>query len=82
VAAATYPAEVEFLVLNSSCGVSPAKQMRIGCDKQLTLNGFGDGDRLRRDRRLDANRGQRRRVERFQSLLRSAPFPAADPVDA
>ena len=45
VAAATYPAEVEFLVLVSSCGVSPAQQMRIGCDKQLELHGYGDGDR-------------------------------------
>jgi pimeloyl-ACP methyl ester carboxylesterase len=45
VAAATYPAQVEFLVLVSSCGVSPAQQMRIGCDKQLKRHGYGDGDR-------------------------------------
>jgi pimeloyl-ACP methyl ester carboxylesterase len=44
-AAAIYPAEVALLVLVSSCGVSPAKQMRIGCDKQLALQGYGDGDR-------------------------------------
>jgi uncharacterized protein len=45
VAAAIYPADVALLVLVSSCGVSPAKQMRIGCDKQLTLHGYGDADR-------------------------------------
>jgi uncharacterized protein len=47
VAAASYPAEVALLVLVSSCGVSPARQMRIGCAKQLRLHGYGDGDRTR-----------------------------------
>ena len=37
--------QVALLVLVSSCGVSPAQQMRIGCDKQLTLHGYGDGER-------------------------------------
>jgi pimeloyl-ACP methyl ester carboxylesterase len=45
VAAATFPGDVEFLVLVSSCGVSPAEQMRIGCDKQLKLHGYGDAER-------------------------------------
>jgi pimeloyl-ACP methyl ester carboxylesterase len=45
VAAATFPAEVKFLVLVSSCGVSPAQQMRIGCDKQLRQHGYSDADR-------------------------------------
>lgn len=45
VAAATSPAEVAFLVLVSSCGVSPARQMRIGCDRQLEIHGYGAADR-------------------------------------
>lgn len=40
VAASTKPDEVAFLVLVSSCGVSPAHQMRFGTAEQLRRHGF------------------------------------------
>jgi pimeloyl-ACP methyl ester carboxylesterase len=51
VAAANGP--VDFLVLVSACGISPARQMRYGTAEQLRRNGFGADDiadllRLRR----------------------------------
>ena len=44
-AAATARSGIAFLILVSSCGVSPAVQMRIGTDKQLRRHGFGNQDR-------------------------------------
>jgi uncharacterized protein len=41
VAADTQPHDVAFLMLVSSCGVTPALQMRFGTAEQLRRNGFG-----------------------------------------
>jgi len=43
-AAARYPGLVDFLVLVSSCGVSPARQMRFGTAAQLRQRGFTGAD--------------------------------------
>jgi uncharacterized protein len=43
-AAATWAAEVAFLILVSSCGVSPAAQMRFGTAEQLRRHGYGEDD--------------------------------------
>lgn len=42
--AATYPDEVAALVVVSSCGVSPAAQMRFGTAEQLRRRGYGEED--------------------------------------
>lgn len=43
-AAVTDPSSVAFLICVSSCGVSPAVQMRVGCSNQLRLHGYNDED--------------------------------------
>jgi pimeloyl-ACP methyl ester carboxylesterase len=43
-AAATWPGEVAFLIVVSSCGVSPAAQMRFGAAEQLRRHGYGKDD--------------------------------------
>jgi pimeloyl-ACP methyl ester carboxylesterase len=42
--AARHPEQVAFLILVSSCGVSPAKQMRFGTARQLHRHGFTAAD--------------------------------------
>jgi uncharacterized protein len=73
--AATYPECVAAMVLVSSCGVSPAAQMRIGTAQQLRRHGYGDDD-LRQLAELRAGveaylRGQRDRAS-TQALVDGA----------
>jgi uncharacterized protein len=75
VTAATYPDSVDALVLVSSCGVSPALQMRIGTAQQLSRRGYGEAD-LRQLAELRAEveaylRGQRDRAT-TQALVHAA----------
>jgi pimeloyl-ACP methyl ester carboxylesterase len=42
--AARHPERVSFLILVSSCGVSPAQQMRFGTVQQLRRHGFDEAD--------------------------------------
>jgi pimeloyl-ACP methyl ester carboxylesterase len=44
VTAAAYPADIAFIIVVSSCGVSPAAQMRYGTAEQLRRNGYGEED--------------------------------------
>lgn len=64
--AATQPADVALLILVSSCGVSPAQQMRIGCDRQVTAHGYDQPEReelaLLRSAYEDYLRGSRDRA--------------------
>jgi uncharacterized protein len=43
-AAARHPEQVAFLILVSSCGVTPAQQMRFGTAQQLRRHGFDAAD--------------------------------------
>jgi uncharacterized protein len=75
VAAAAHPDEVPFLVLVSSCGVSPARQMRYGTSEQLRRRGYGPQDLLELDRlraEMEAYlRGEHDR-DRVQRLVNAA----------
>jgi uncharacterized protein len=75
IAAADHPEDVQFLILMSSCGVSPARQMRFGTAEQLRRRGYSSNDlekltqlRLAMESYL---RGQTNR-DRFQRLVQAA----------
>jgi uncharacterized protein len=75
IAAADHPDEVQLLILVSSCGVSPARQMRFGTAEQLRRRGYSPSDlkqlallRLEMEAYL---RGQTER-DRFQKLVQAA----------
>ena len=82
VAATTGP--VDFLVLVSACGVSPARQMHYGTAEQLRRNGFGADDvadlqRLRRtvDDYLRGTEGRERTQAAVDAAATKPWFPLA-----
>jgi pimeloyl-ACP methyl ester carboxylesterase len=74
IAAANHPEDVQFLILVSSCGVSPARQMRFGTAEQLRRRGYSPSDLKKLAQlRLELEsylRGQTDR-DRFQKLVQA-----------